>query len=355
MPIVYGVKFWNRRSLGVILKERFGSEPRFLDDFEAALEAATKQRCALICWASRVTSEQVARATQDVAVYRVEDGFVRSVGLGAGLNAGLSFVLDRRGIYYDGREESDLEALLNTYPFTSEMMERGAKLRQSLIDARISKYNLPSSDAGLRKVEGHQAVLVVGQVADDASIRSSRSATIDCAGSSNVNLDLLRNARSRFPDACIAYKPHPDVVAGLRAGHIPDHEVSQWADLHLKHTDIVTALEWCDHLETISSLTGFEALLRGKTVGVYGTPFYAGWGLTTDHSCFPRRNRALSVDALVYGLLVCYGSYVHPLRRQTCSVEELIAELAKQKASPVVQCRARLLTYISWIGTKLGL
>jgi capsular polysaccharide export protein len=355
VPIVYGVKFWNRRTLGVILRMRFGGMPRFFDNFDVALEKAAEAQLPLICWASRTSPEQAAQAAERVPFYRVEDGFIRSVGLGAGLNAGLSFVLDQQGIYYDGREPSDLETLLQYSDFTDDMLERGKRLQHDLIQCCITKYNLPGSAEGLADATGRQAVLVVGQVADDASVRSSCSATINCAVSHNVNLDLLRDVRARFPDACIAYKPHPDVVSGLRAGHIPDQTVKQWADLHLKKTDIVTALDWCDHLETISSLAGFEALLRGKSVAVHGTPFYAGWGLTTDYSSFSRRCRKLRIEELVYGLLVGYGHYVHPYRRETCSVEELIAVLSTQKASRYVQWRASVLTFLSWLGSKMGL
>ena len=35
-----------------------------------------------------------------------------------------------------------------------------------------------------------------------------------------------------------------------------------------------------DEVHTLTSLTGFEALLRGIEVHAYGGPFYAGWGLT---------------------------------------------------------------------------
>src|SRR4051812_4800189 len=47
-----------------------------------------------------------------VRLVRVEDGFLRSVGLGADLVSPLSWVFDDQGIYFDPRQPSALESLL---------------------------------------------------------------------------------------------------------------------------------------------------------------------------------------------------------------------------------------------------
>ncbi|WP_272873649.1 hypothetical protein [Candidatus Accumulibacter phosphatis] len=84
-----------------------------------------------------------------------------------------------------------------------------------------------------------------------------------------------------------------------------------------------------DEVHSLTSLTGFEALLRGKKVVCYGQPFYAGWGLTVDLMPPPRRTRTLTLDELVAGVLIMYPAY---LSRQTGrfttperAVEELLA------------------------------
>ncbi|MFG5411028.1 hypothetical protein ABXN37_26610 [Piscinibacter sakaiensis] len=51
----------------------------------------------------------------------------------------------------------------------------------------------------------------------DASIRHG-------AGAVHGNLALLRAVRADRPQAWIVYKPHPDVVAGLRSGRIDGAE-----------------------------------------------------------------------------------------------------------------------------------
>jgi capsular polysaccharide export protein len=73
-------------------------------------------------------------------------------------------------------------------------------------------------------------------------------------------------------------------------------------------------LEEVDEVHTLTSLAGFEALLRGKRVVTFGQPFYSGWGLTEDHVSFPRRTRTLTLDELVAGVLLLYPVY---LSRQT--------------------------------------
>jgi capsular polysaccharide export protein len=80
--------------------------------------------------------------------------------------------------------------------------------------------------------------------------------------------------RALFPEAFIVYKAHPDVVSGVRDGGAAPQE----ADLTARSGDILQWIGWADRVETMTSLAGFEALLRGKAVGVHGAPFYAGWG-----------------------------------------------------------------------------
>ena len=70
----------------------------------------------------------------------------------------------------------------------------------------------------------------------------------------------------------------------------------------------------------MTSLTGFDALLRGKQVIVHGRPFYAGWGLTQDLLPVPRRQRYLSLDELVAGALLHYPLYWDPLLKGYTSV-----------------------------------
>ena len=246
-----------------------------------------------------------------IGTARVEDGFLRSKGLGAKLVPPLSLVLDRSGIYFDPTEPSDLEALIAKRAQLRPDQEMRAKaVIRSLIRGGVSKYNLGGALPDLP--EGRR-ILVPGQVEDDASILLG-------AGDIRTNRALIEAARSANPEAVILYKPHPDVVAGLRKGAVGNaHEL---ADMVLPDADIAALLDGVDEVWTMTSLTGFEALLRRKKVTVLGAPFYAGWGLTKDLGPRPERRKARpSLEGLVHAALIDYPRYLDPVTGQPCPEE----------------------------------
>lgn len=268
-----------------------------------------------------------------VVVRRVEDGFLRSVGLGAGLAAPLSWVVDDQGLYYDPRQASRLETILSTAAFSPALQARAALLRQRIIENGLSKYNVGQRGAW-RRTASRTTLLVPGQVEDDASIR------LGAVGVS-TNMALLRAVREANPEAHIVYKPHPDVVHGLRQAQDAGAEV--WADEVVTGASIHDLLQQVDGVHVMTSLTGFEALLRGVPVTCYGQPFYAGWGLTEDLQPHPRRTRILQLDELVAGALILYPLYLHPATLQPATVEDVVSGLIEQAARPPAwQDRARL-------------
>ena len=249
----------------------------------------------------------------------VEDGFLRSRGLGADLIAPLSLVLDRTGIYYDATRPSDLENLINASgDLDAGARDRAAALIARITDARLSKYNLGKSTA-LPDLPKGRRILVPGQVEDDAAIRLGGSDIV-------TNRGLLAVTREANPAAVIIYKPHPDVEAGLRPGAVPD--AGDFADVILTNTDPIAALDHVDEVWTITSLMGFEALLRGKPVTCLGMPFYAGWGLTDDRAMpIPRRSATVDLVALVHAALIAYPRYYDPVTGLACPVEVIVDRL----------------------------
>lgn len=276
----------------------------------------------LLLWGSAALP---AGAPADMPVVRIEDGFVRSVGLGADLVAPLSWVIDTRGIYYNAQSPSDLEHLLQTATFDAALCARAAALRARLVAEGISKYNLGHA-AWQRPAGAARVVLVTGQVETDASIRHG-------APGIRTNTDLLRAVRAAEPDAYVVYKPHPDVVAGLRAAGRSENEATRWCDEVLTHAAIAQLLDQVDEVHVMTSLTGFEALLRGRRVVCYGQPFYAGYGLTTDICPPTRRTRRLTLDELVAGALIGYPIYLSRKTAEQCEVEQAIDELVQWRAT----------------------
>ena len=241
-------------------------------------------------------------------------------------------------MYFDPRGGSDLECLLRDSDFSPALLARAERLRERLVERGITKYNLASGDPSGDPIAGippdRRCILVPGQVEDDLSIRFG-------AGEVRTNLGLLARVRAANPDAFIVYKPHPDVVAGHRIGAVPEAEARRFADLVVSGGSTDRLLAISDEVHTMTSLAGFEALLRGLRVVVYGRPFYAGWGLTTDLPAFDR-GRLLSLDQLVAGALILYPRYLDPLTRLPCGPEILIERLERPelwRAGPLVRAR----------------
>lgn len=265
----------------------------------------------LVCWGATPPVGLAELALSHWAqLVHAEDGFVRSVGLGSDLIPPLSLVLDQRGIYFDATRPSDLEVMLNTRSFTAQDLQRAQEVRAFIVQHGITKYNLePRQAVGwgpAQRAAGRTVVLVPGQVEDDASIR------LGCT-TVRSNAALLQAVRAARPGAFVVYKPHPDVLSGNRKGRLALQEARQWADHIEEGVSVVSCIEACDEVHTMTSLTGFDALLRGKSVVTYGQPFYAGWGLTEDRAenptAFVRRTRRLSLDELVAGALLHYPIY----------------------------------------------
>ncbi|PRY79783.1 capsular polysaccharide export protein [Yoonia maritima] len=306
------MRLWKRAPLQKI----FGDQKRviFTRGKNAARKATNANR-PLLRWANTGATDATL----------VEDGFLRSRGLGADLVAPLSLVLDDLGIYYDATRPSRLEALINASENLRDTERaRAAALIQRIIDAHLSKYNL-TRPAPIDLPKGRR-ILVPGQVEDDASIRK---------GCTNIasNAALLQAAREANPAAIIAYKPHPDVETGLRPGALPD--AMKWADIILADTDPIAALDHVDEVWTMTSLIGFEALMRGKKVTCLGMPFYAGWGLTDDRSLpIARRTAHVDIVALVHATLIAYPRYFDPITGLPCPVEVIVDRLENNDIPP---------------------
>ena len=245
----------------------------------------------------------------------IEDGLIRSRGLGAKLIPPLSLVLDEVGIYYDASRPSRMEDLINSANSLSDYERaRAAALIDRIIDAGLTKYNLDGS--ALPELPEGRRILVPGQVADDASIRLGTADVSD-------NLALLQATRAANPAAVILYKPHPDVEAGLRNGAVPN--AADFADVILSDVDAITAINAADAVWTMTSLLGFEALLRGKDVTCLGMPFYAGWGLTDDRFLpISRRDARVDLIGLVHAALIAYPRYFDPVTGMACPPEVAI-------------------------------
>lgn len=288
-----------------------GSQLHFVNKVEQIPEHAS-----LIVWGQRLPMDHLPK---QVAQLQLEDGFLRSVGLGADLVQPLSWVVDRCGMYYDATQPSELENLLQTTKFDEHVIARACALRQRIVAEGLTKYNVGRS-AWQRRDLARRVILVPGQVESDASIALG-------APKIRNNLALLQAVRQAHPDAYLVYKPHPDVQAGLRSQGIHEHEAHRYCDEVVTEAAMANLLDTVDEVHVLTSLTGFEALLRGKKVVCYGQPFYAGWGLTHDQTPLSRRTRHVSLDELVAGALILYPTYMSRHTGRFTTPERALDEL----------------------------
>lgn len=285
----------------------------------------------LLIWGKKFPQLVAWANQQQLPILRMEDGFIRSVGLGSNLVPPRSLVLDDLGIYFDASTPSRLEQILSETTFDAELLAEAARLQKDLINFKIGKYNVGRQDCTLPKAGERPILLVPGQVEDDASIQTG---TRDI----NTNLALLKEVRRQNPEAYIVYKSHPDVVSGNRVGIVPEAVAKEYADEVMIDGDIIALIEQCDELHTMTSLSGFEALLRGKKVFCYGIPFYANWGLTEDrHTLTGRRGRKLTLLQLIAGTLILYPTYLNidtgKITNATTTLQALVLDRNKQKTT----------------------
>ena len=237
---------------------------------------------------------------------------------------------DDLGIYYDPRTESRLERLIAaSVDLPQTDLDRARDLVRSLTAQGVTKYNqggpVPDLPPGRR-------ILVPGQVPDDAGL-------VSAAGDLRTDADLVAFVRAKNPEAVVVYKPHPDVEAGLRDGPRTRPE----PDVTVPQTDPAGLLAAVDEVWTMTSLLGFEALIRGVPVTTTGAPFYAGWGLTADLGTVPARRRARpTLAGLVHAALIDYPRYNDPVTGRPCSPEQAVDRLARGMAPGPSGVLARL-------------
>ena len=334
-----GMARWKRREITRLLWDGRADPLPFPTPQAAIVLAAglTDAERAVAAWPSRVPADFTDRAEASAVPIRwVEDGFLRSAGLGSDLNPPLSIAVDDLAPYYDPSRPSRLETILATHAFPDELLDRAAALRTRIVSGGVGKYGVAGPADDLPDLPaGRRIVVVAGQVEDDESVLRGGAGVVG-------NLDLLQRARAQEPGAYILYRPHPDVEAGHRRGMVPDEEARRHADAVVRGGSLAALIDRADAVHVLTSLTGFEALLRDRAVVVHGQPFFAGWGLT--HDVGPpvaRRTRRLTLDMLVAGVLILYPRYLDPRHGLPCPPEVFITSIVSTLGRPTWLTRLR--------------
>ncbi|EGG0462161.1 capsular polysaccharide biosynthesis protein [Campylobacter lari] len=305
-----GFTLWKRWFMKPFFKAK-NNKIIFLNSLDELYKANLNHEDKIFIWGKKYDKALLAKDFNN-EIFLVEDGFLRSVFLGSDLTRPFSLIIDSKGLYVDPSKPSDLEDILQNHEFDESLKQRAKKLITTITQNKFSKYNDLKHEK-LNFNTNKKIILIPAQVEDDASMI--------LGGAGFDTLKLLQSVRKANENAFMVFKPHPDVLSGNRKGLKDKNIILKYCDEIIENVSIDSAINACDEVHTITSTSGFDALLRGKKVVVYGKPFYAGWGLTSDLREIPRRTRMLSLEELVAGVLILYPRYIHPKSKNLCEVE----------------------------------
>ncbi|MCV3336564.1 capsular polysaccharide biosynthesis protein [Campylobacter sp. RKI_CA19_01121] len=305
-----GFSKWKREFVRPFFKAK-NNKIIFLNSLDELYKANLNPKDKIFIWGKKYDKSLLAKDFNN-EIFLVEDGFLRSVFLGSDLTRPFSLIVDSKGLYVDPSKPSDLEDILQNHIFDESLKQRAKKLIITITQNKFSKYNGLKHEK-LNFNTNKKIILIPAQVEDDASMI--------LGGAGFDTLKLLQSVRKANENAFIVFKPHPDVLSGNRKGLKDKSIILKYCDEIIENVSIDSAINACDEVHTITSTSGFDALLRGKKVVVYGKPFYVGWSLTSDLHEIPRRTRVLSLEELVAGVLILYPRYIHPKSKNLCEVE----------------------------------
>lgn len=315
-----GFTLWKRWFMKPFFKAK-NNKIIFLNSLNELYKTKLNSEDKIFIWGKKYDKALLAKDFNN-EIFLVEDGFLRSVFLGSDLTRPFSLIIDSKGLYVDPSKKSDLEDILQNHEFDESLKQRAKKLITTITQNKFSKYNGLKHEK-LNFNTNKKIILIPAQVEDDASMI--------LGGAGYDTLKLLQSVRKANENAFIVFKPHPDVLSGNRKGLKDKNIILKYCDEIIENVSIDSAINACDEVHTITSTSGFDALLRGKKVVVYGKPFYAGWGLTTDLHQIPRRTRMLGLEELVAGVLILYPRYIHPKSKNLCEVEVALDIMLKMQ------------------------
>ena len=257
----------------------------------------------------------------------LEDGFIRSIGLGVDGSSSFSLVEDDMGIYYDATKPSRLEKILSEYDFASDVKLMGDARRAIELIKRyeVSKYNgrfddlsvIPNFDRESKKI------LIIAQTHGDASLEYG-------LGNSYTTDQIIQTAIAENPDAEIYIKIHPDVLSGKKKSDIDVTSLGGRVKVITQNINPIALLKQFDKVYTKTSGMGFEALLCGCECVCFGMPYYAGWGVTNDRTTCSRRVKKRTVEEIFAAAYILYTHYTNPHTKKECDIFETIDVFAKK-------------------------
>ncbi|MEM9343703.1 MAG: capsular polysaccharide biosynthesis protein, partial [Pseudomonadota bacterium] len=250
---------------------------------------------------------QAVAKVRGAPVVRVEDAFLRSLHPGRSGEPTFGLLIDPEGVHFDASQPSAVERLLAEHSLDDlALLARARHARAFMRRHHLSKY--AASDPEVEVPEPGY-VLVIDQTEGDAAVRASGAT----AETFSAMLDV---ARAEHPGVPVVIKSHPETRAGHRSGNFREGLIDP--------VSLTRLFEGAVAVYTVSSGLGLEAIFHGHRPVVFGTPVYAGWGLTDDRADVPRRGRALTVDQLFAATMILAPTWYDPVADALCEVEDVL-------------------------------
>ena len=312
----------------LFIKYLFKGELQFFNDFHSKADI-------MIIWGMNMyyhnaRTIEMALAT-DTKLLIAEDGFIRSINnfvnktIPSKYRNSISFTFSNLPHFF-ADEITTLEYMLNNekLKLDNKQIERAKYLIDKIIKNKISKYNhqpIYKPEIGKNK----NKVLVIDQSYGDMSISYGWA-------NEDTFKNMLEVAIKENYNADIIIKTHPDALVknSERAKcYYSSEDIKENVYLMSEEINPISLLEIVDKVYVCTSQLGFEALMMGKEVHVFGMPFYAGYGLTIDYQKCERRKNNRTLEEIFYITYINYSYYVNPEKEERCEIEEAIDYLIK--------------------------
>ena len=247
----------------------------------------------------------------NIKISRVEDGYLRSFDLGKEHNQANSLVIDNESLHFDKNGKSIIHELISEEideKITNQHAEYFIKFCKNNFITKYSAINKKHLDT-IEQINilfpAANFVGVVGQKPNDKSMIYGNP-------KSYSNFSIFYKALKENKDSLILFKQHPDVVGNL----LTDILIRLFCIfskrtffINDKFLSPIYFINKSNVIYTISSTIGFEALIHDKKTVVFGTPFYAGYGLTEDRVKIKRKKKLITKEQLIYNYIYRYCKY----------------------------------------------
>lgn len=233
----------------------------------------------------------------------------------------MSMILDYTSSGNGHKSFAFLEKLLLSDEGLSQLqIDRSIRMIEKIISHKVSSYN---HAVDLRVNIGRLGVAKV-LVVDQSSAHSDQESFLN---EKVIFEKMLYDATKNNPDLDI-------IIVNPEGNHgYLDEYNKKYENIFKLDYDVNTysLLDSVEDVYVVSSRLGFEALLRAKNVHCYGTPFYAGWGLTQDKFQLERQTRQRTVEEIFHYAYIEMSRYFDPEQDKLVEIEEILDYVIKHR------------------------